>query len=120
MSATKNKVDGVINKYGSNVTMLTKTISATLDEWGEPVITGSSSTTIKAVKDQNLIKQLTLQSAGRVKGASASLIVKSDVTVDARTTKFSFDSQTYVVLAVQSLEMSGEVLAQIIDVAVEL
>ena len=79
MSATKNKVDGVINKYGSNVTIVTKTISGTLDAWGEPVISSTSSSTIKAVKDQNVIKQLARQSAGRVKGASASLIVKSDV-----------------------------------------
>jgi len=120
MSATKNKVDGVINKYGSNVTMVTKTISGTLDDWGEPVISSTASVTIKAVKDQNVIKQLARQSAGRVKGASASLIVKSDVTVDERTTRFTFDGQNYIVLGVQSLEMSGEVLAQIIDVAVEL
>lgn len=119
MSKTKDQIDSVIQRYGTDVTHRTITFDGTYDAFGEPQTSSTSDATVKAVKDNNLIKQVTLTSAGRVVDGSSSLIVKADVTVDPRTSKFVFGGQTYNVLEVEALELSGESLAQIILIGLD-
>lgn len=116
MSSYKQQIDSVIEKYGSNVTHRVKTYPGTYDAFGEPDVSTTTDTTIKAVKDSNLISNLSLTSAGRLSDSSALLIIKADVTVDERTSQFVFGGQTYNVMQVQSLELSGEVLAQLVEI----
>lgn len=118
MSRTKQQIDRVIDKYGTNITHTTVTFSG-FDDWGEPTQSGTSDETIKAVKDNNFIKQMTLMAAGRYKDGQASLIVKADVTVDERTSKITYGGQTYNIMQVEMLELSGEQLAQIIEIGLD-
>ena len=113
----KTQIDGIIDKYGTDVTVISNTISSELDEWGEPVITDSSSTSIKAVKDRDLVSQLTLQSTGRVTSAGSVLIVKAEETFDIRADKINYSGQDYNITSVQELELSNELLAQILEIA---
>ncbi len=113
----KTEIDGIIEEFGTDVTVITNVIKSNLDEWGEPVIASSTTRDIKAVKDRDMVKQFTLQSTGRVNAPSASLIVKAEEVFNTRTDKIEYNGQVYNILAVQELELSNELLAQIVDIS---
>lgn len=115
----KTEIDGIIEEFGTDVSVVTNVINATLDEWGDPVIDSSSSRTIKAVKDRDLVRNLVLQSSGRVNAANSSLIVKAEESFDVRADKLQFSGQDYNILSIQELELSNELLAQIVEIALD-
>lgn len=119
MSSVKTQIDGVIEQYGSNVTLRQIAYTGTTDQWGEYDTGASTDQTIKAVKDSNLISQFTLTSAGRVADASSVLIIRGDVVVNAKDYKIVMDGQTYNIMQQQPLEMSGEVLAQLLEIGID-
>jgi len=118
MSKIKDKIDNILQLYGSDVTHRTNTPGAD-DTWGNPTVSSFSDATIKAVKDNNFIKQITMLSAGRFESGNASLIIKADVTIDTATDKVVYGGQTYNVSQVEALELSGELLAQIIEIGLD-
>jgi len=119
MSKIKDKIDNILQTYGSDVTVLSNEIYEELDEWGDVVVTSSSIRTIKAVKDQNLLKKLILNSTGRVNTSSSVLIVNADEVFGVREDKVIFESQTYNITEINPLEISNKKLAQILTLGLD-
>lgn len=119
MSRIKTQIDSIISTYGTNVTHRVLTLNADIDAWGNPQTDSSADTTIKVVKDNNFVKQISLVASGRDIDANASLIASADVTFDMQTSKIIFGGQTYNITSIESLELSGENLAQIIEIGLD-
>ena len=113
----KTEIDGIIEEFGTDVTVVTNVIKSNLDEWGEPVIASNTSRVIKAVKDRDMIKQFTLHQTGRVNAPSASLIVKAEEVFNTRNDQITYSGQVYNITGIQELELSNELLAQIVDIS---
>lgn len=119
MSKIKDKIDAILEIYGSDVTHRVITFDSDFDQWGQPVQDSTSDSAVKAVKDNNFVKKIILAAGGKIPDGSSALIIKADVTIDIETSRLIYDGQTYSVTNVESLELSGEKLAQIVQIGLD-
>lgn len=116
MSARKDKIDSVLSTYGSDIIVRTKSYGAKND-FGVRSVSTTNDRTIKAVKDNYLQLNAQLNETGRMSAASSTLIVQADESFTANEDEIVFDGKSYYIMQIQPLELSGEVLANLLEIA---
>ena len=114
MTKTRSSIDGVIDNYGSTITITPLTISR--DKWGDKTESAGSAVATVGIPYDIMSERFNFQAIGNLEEGDTIIIIKYDETIATQSSdiryKITFDSIDYDVTSIEDYDVAGITLAK--------